>query len=489
MTIPTVSGQRHRSAAWIFFLTLTSVLCRESIAGPANAPPEPFLFTRSLQGRGNPFDGRRPINTFTDFNSDGVSELAIGQSTFSYAEVAVLDGLTGAILKQFRGRDDADSNFIESLTLMPDLDGDGTRDFLVGDPLLFPNRRGAAFSFFSGSSGGPINAPGVLNFEIPGPGPQGGFGNDTALLSDVAAVAWSDRSRVHLIDPRTGTTLAKLSGKSTSGLGFSLFNIGDVDGDGLDDLLTSDPNSGPSPGRGEVYIISGAVTTTGDAYLPITYLPTGGLIATINNQGPNGVFLGSSREAPYASLGDPEPNDGVLSSLIVSGGADGFAAHVLTETPGEAFSVNQIVSANQQSSDLIDVRHVVGVGDVNRDGLGDFALLEDFHDRVLIISGAGLLDGFDETEDVLQTILPNGSDQFVALEALGDYDFNGSFDLLIGLHMSGSAAGVRYDIYSLVVPEPMAGSIAALSLLAVCPGRLLQTIVRSRPIKCGKQIR
>lgn len=475
MNYPTDSRLGRNRLYRALMTGLATLICASSSfssAGHLLALPSasPFSFTRSLPGRGNPFSGHKPINTKTDFNNDGVYELAVGQATFDHSEVLLLDGVTGARLKRFRGPGDASSNFIDSLGISPDLDNDGTSDFLVGDPLLFPNRQGRVFSFFSGGNDGLIQQSGVLNYEIPGPGPGGGFGNDTAVLGDVAAIAWSDEGRVLLVDVASGATVAKVSA-SNSGLGFSVFNIGDVDGDNIDDLLTSNPNTGPGPGRGEIYVLSGALTTSGESYVPINSLPDGGLIATINNQGPDGVFLGSSRKSPYANLGDPFPLDGLRSSLIVSGGADGLVVHLLTPDPNGVFSVQQVAGVNQQTSDLIRVRDVSNVGDVNNDGLEDFALLEDFNDRVLVISGMGLLDGFQES-DVLQQIDPlSASDQLVALQSLGDYDTNGSFDIVIGTQVSGSAANIRYDVYSFVIPEPTTFLLAVLTSVGLLKRR------------------
>lgn len=435
----------------------------------STGPSEPFEFVRSLVGRGYPFDGRRPLNAMSDYNGDGIQELAIGQSTFSYAEVAILDGQSGTILRTFRGPDDADSNFIESVSVTADFDGDGLRDLLVGDPLVFPNNRGRVFSFYTGGPGGSILAPTTLNYEIVGPGPGGGYGNDTAVFGTKAAIAWSDRGRVQLIDAATGASVAKLAGRSSSGFGFSVDAIGDVDGDGVEDWITSDPNvlTG-GPGRGEIYVLSGKVATSGPDWISIDSLPQGNLIASLRNTGQSNVFLGSSREAPFANLGDPDPQDGVRQQLLVIGGADGFVAHLLTQNLTGAFTVQQVAFAQGQSSGFVTPRQLQGLGDVNRDGMKDFAILDDFErGKVSIISGAALLDGYHQA-DILQ-VIQSTSDDAIALTALGDYDSNGSFDILVGVHESSSAK-VRYDIYSAAIPEPGSATLA-LILFAACLAR------------------
>jgi hypothetical protein len=109
---------------------------------------------------------------------------------------------------------------------------------------------------------------------------------DLETIPDSAAVAWSDEGRVRIIDLATGAVRAQLSGRTSSGFGFSVSAIGDVNGDGVDDLLTADPNvfTGDSQ-RGQAYVLSGNVVTSGAGWTPIDSLPPGGLLATLQNEG------------------------------------------------------------------------------------------------------------------------------------------------------------------------------------------------------------
>ena len=436
----------------VVFLSL-AVTCARDASG---APPDIFSHTRTLQGRGSPFDGRRPISMGQDYNHDGIYELAIGQETSSYSEVAVLNGLTGAILFANRGPDNADSGFVETISMAGDLDNDGFRDILVGDALV---GTGHVYQYSPNSPGNLLLAP-RLNYDITGPGPEPGFGSDTAVFGDRAAVAWSDKGRVRLINPTSGATIAQLSGRTTSGFGFSVTGIGDVNADGVQDWLASDPNA--QGVQGEAYILSGTIATAGSAWTPIDQLPAGGLIASLNNQMAAAVHIGQLRTSPFANLGDPTPANGIREQLIVSGGGDGFLAHKLTEATPGVFTVQQVAVANQQVGGVGQVRYLEGLGDVDRDGLGDFAVLDRTRNLVLIINGRGVLDGY-QTVDVLQTILPvSVGDDLVALSNLGDYDGNGSIDLLVAAEMS-SAADIRNDIYSVAVPEPGTAALAAIA--------------------------
>lgn len=445
---------------WILIVLLAELTPSAAAWALPVAPAEPFSFTRALHSRAFPFDGDRPISAGQDYNGDGVLELAIGQSTFSYAEVAILDGVTGSILRQFRGRDDADSNFIESLAIVPDMNGDGFRDVIVGDPLV---GRGRVYNFSTIGSG-PIEEVGRLIYEIEGPGPTAGFGNDVAVFDDKAAIAWSDRGRVRIVDLATGAAVAQLSGRSTSGFGFSVTPIGDVNNDGAEDWLASDPNVFPGgSGRGEAYVLSGLTTTPTDSWTPIDSLPAGSLLATLRNEGAANVFMGVSRNSPFANLGDPSPGNGQIEQFLVSGGADGFLAHKLTLLPGGNLSVEQVAFADPQTSEFGQLRHLEGLSDVNFDGVGDFALLDDLINAVVIISGRDLLDGY-QPFDILQRMVPAAGEQFSALTSLGDYDANGSVDLAIGMRVAGT---IRYDVYSAAVPEPSSTVLAAVALVAI----------------------
>ena len=312
----------------VLSLTFLFVSASGSIAA---GPSTPFELIRSLDGRGYPFDGRRPINALSDYNGDGIQELAIGQATFSYAEVAILDGRTGAILRTFRGSDDADSNFIESVSVTPDFNGDGLQDMIVGDSLLFPNNRGRVFSFFTAGPGGSIEA---RNVEVRDSRPWScrRIWQRHRCLRKYGRNCLERSWAFQLVNVATGSPIAQLNGRSSSGFGFSVAPIGDVNGDEIEDWISSDPNvSIGGLGRGEIYVLSGAIATSLTDWTSIDSLPSGGLIATLRNTGASNVFLGASRESPFANLGDPAPVDGLRQQLLVSGGANGFVTFVDSE--------------------------------------------------------------------------------------------------------------------------------------------------------------
>jgi hypothetical protein len=107
-------------------------------------------------------------------------------------------------------------------------------------------------------------------------------------------------------------------------------------------------------------------------------------------------------------------------------------------------------------------RDVASVGDVTGDGVNDLAVFSaGFLDeqgqlvgRILIVNGAGLLDGFDPEKDLIQEIRGKPSEFFFGvMRDLGDYDQNGSRDLLVTVIYNGTFQESAH-IYSVQLPLP-----------------------------------
>ncbi|MEM1450435.1 MAG: hypothetical protein AAF957_11175 [Planctomycetota bacterium] len=214
--------------------------------------------------------GTGPLERIHDVDGDGIDELIVGAGRLvgsgSEPVLLVLSGANLRPLGELSGPPTSTS-FGGSVASMPDLDGDGQQEILVGSPL---DDAGGTFAgsvyFFSGLAPSPwrsiLGTAGERLGRSLAPLPDVD-GDGVADLA-VSAVNFTTPGSVRIVSGATAQTITThLGSNDTGGFGVSLEVLGDVDGDGRVDLAIGEP-LGPAafPEGGSVRVATAATGAT-----------------------------------------------------------------------------------------------------------------------------------------------------------------------------------------------------------------------------------
>lgn len=318
-----------------------------------------------------------------------------------------------------------------AVATVPDVDGDGVEDVLVASPYLaYPGFQAGAVDLRSGAGGGLLltvggDAPGdhagwsVVGLEdIDGDG-LGDFAVG-AIDADTSVPA-TGRVRVH--SGAGGAVLFEWTGTAASdGFGGTLASAGDVDGDGVVDVLVGAWRADSQRGRVEVRSCA-----------------SGALIRQHQGNGSEDRLghslcglgdLDGDGHADYA-LGAAQEGVGPGYVLVVSGVSGALIHRLSGTTPLEAFGAA-----------------VCALGDVDGDGVGDLAVGAVFAEvdgstrgRVDAFSGASGARLWSHGGSGLQ------SQHGFALAGGRDLNGDGTPDLVVGTIFGGGGPGrvARHD--------------------------------------------
>ncbi|MEM9561346.1 MAG: hypothetical protein AAGA93_01930, partial [Actinomycetota bacterium] len=424
-------------------------------------------------GDGSPQDA-------VDTNRNGIPDyLDVGASP-SHASVAgeqkisdSLGGLTATI-------DDSDM-LGQSLASIGDVDGDGIADLAIGAPgdddggsargavhILFLNTDGTVkgeqkISDTAGGLTATLTNSDEFGHAISGLGDVDGDG-----IADIAVGTWgdddggTDRGGIHVLflnadgtvkgEQKISDTAGGLAATLDDGdrFGAALSGLGDVDGDGINDLAVDaryDDDGGT--GRGAVYVLflDDDGTVKGEQKISDT---AGGLTAALEN----GDNFGSGT----AGIGDLD-GDGVPDLVVGAtgdddGGSATGAVYVLLLNSDGTVKGEQKISdttgglVNPIADNQLFGRDVTGLGDYDGDGTIDIAVGNWAAPgtgsarggiRVLSLDAAGRVIEDRIIDDVYGglTALLDANDRFgTSVASLGDLDGDGGLNL---------AVGARYD--------------------------------------------
>jgi len=201
------------------------------------------------------------IEAAGDVNGDGIPDVIAGAP--GIGAVFVYSGSSGAQLYRIVG-DSNEAGLGSAVAGVGDLDGDGRADFVAGAPSS--NARGAGagrVTLFSGATGKRL-----LSLDGENPGDAFGStvaGANGRIVIGAPGAGAAHHGRVYVFDRlNTRATFVKDADSTGVALGSMFVSVvGDVNGDGKPDIYATDyPNTAKGPATGRVYVYSGADGST-----------------------------------------------------------------------------------------------------------------------------------------------------------------------------------------------------------------------------------
>ncbi len=368
-----------------------------------------------------------------DIDGDGYDDYIVGVpyanplSKPDAGSVFVYSGATNLVLWQIDGTASAE-RFGLSVAAAGDIDQDGTPDFMVGAPYASPGGRSLAGSTFvySGASGQlllRLNGTGdgdLFGWAIDGIGDANGDG-----VPDILVGSWSANptGRAYIFSGVDGGLLHFFQGADRRHFfGWSASAAGDVDGDGLADIIVG--SHGAEPGgrylAGSAYVYSGA---TGSLIYQFDGLANSdnfgwsvSAAGDVNGDGFADVIVGAKNADPNMF--------GNAGSAYVYSGATGLLLHQFDgAAPGDGFGST-----------------VSDAGDLDGDGFSDVLVAAIEADPNGRVSAGSVYLYSGLSGQFLQQFDGNASqDAFgTSLSAAGDVNADGFADALIGAPFADS---------------------------------------------------
>ncbi len=366
------------------------------------------------------------IDDFTYTVSDGN-----GGEDDGFVTVTVLEAMPG-IVTLVSPSVEALGNFGRSVATVPDADGDGRDDLLVGAPLEDAELPDAGrVHLISGATGAllrTLESPnpedsGFFGFTVAGVPDADGDGRGDLLIGAILEDTESqDAGRAYLFSGATGLLLQTLESPNFVQGGFfssALAGVPDVDGDGRGDLLVSAPSENRgAENAGAAYLFSGA---------------TGLLLRALESPNPElGGEFGSAVSGVADVNGDGRV-DLVVGAFREDGGAtDAGRVYVFNGTTGALLQT--LVSPNPELDGQFG-NAIAGVADANGDGRGDvFVGAQGEGGGAESAGRAHLYSG--STGQLIRTLIsPNpelGGAFGVSVSGVPDVDGDEQNDLLVG---------------------------------------------------------
>jgi Ca2+-binding RTX toxin-like protein len=434
-----------------------------------------------------------------DINGDGLDDLIVGAPSSSSPSGAgagrsyVVFGRTGSTAIDLSAIASGDGGFVingqstsdssgSSVSAAGDINGDGLADLIIGAPLSDPvagSSAGRSYVVFGKTASGAVDLSAIANgsggFVINGQRPGDRSGASVAAGGDINGdgfvdlIVGNNGANSYVVFGKTDSGAVDLSavangngGFAVSGRGpfdgssYSVAGSGDINGDGLSDLIVGAfrPNTVGGSYAGHSYVVFGK-TGSGSVDLSTVANGTGGFVINgecggdgcglsnagtgdINGDGLADLIVGARWNSPAAGLAAGR-------SYVVFGKCSSTAVELSAIVNGiGGFVINGQCAVDNSSSSVADA------GDLNGDGLADLIVGAQW-------SAAGgrsyVVFGKTGGSAIDLSAIAGGSGGFAingqcasdhsgrSLAAAGDINGDGLADLIIGAANSDPAAG------------------------------------------------
>lgn len=368
-----------------------------------------------------------------DVNADGVADFVVSAPTndgggVDAGRVYVYSGATGAELYRLTGAI-ANAQFGTTSNPAGDSTGDGAQELAVGSPCAARGR----VTLHSGASGTELRAWGgeavgdQFGFRVAGGGDLDLDGVPDLLVSAPRNDAFGvDAGRVYALSAVTGGVICSVDGESANDLfGTALAFAGDLDGDGRDEFVVGAQDAGAGA-AGRAYICS-----------------FNGLNCTrIRTMSPSGLafefgqfFVDGREDLDRDGVPDYYVADFNVNKAYLYSGADGSLYTILGGDGNGGFGIGELIP------------------DIDNDGHADAILAAWISNaggfqagKVFVYSG--------RTAEVLETLthdIPGATFGFDAA-GMGDLNGDGREDYLISAAWDAAQRGTTYVIAGKVRP-------------------------------------
>ena len=353
-----------------------------------------------------------------------------------------------------------------SLSGAGDFDGDGLADLLISAPYSSPNGTysgqvylvlgrslgtdrlinlanadyiftGEAEGDYAGTSAsgaGDVNGDGYSDILI------GAYGSDTnGILSGTSYLISGEAYPGYSVTKSLSAADRELWGEGVySYTGQTLASAGDVDGDGLDDILIGAPNSTTGVVYGVVYVLLGDTLlhsnrtinlsnadyriTTNTSYTMVGYGLSGA--GDVDGDGLDDLLIGTYTGAAYVVMGSQLAG---TQTINISA-----AAHTFTQAGNIGIQT-------------------AGVGDLDSDGLDDIMVGSDQWEDCFLFFGGSLSGGTMGMSDADYTFSSEfAGDKLGRSFGSGDVNGDGRLDLLMGAYSNDDAGYQAGKIYAVL---------------------------------------
>jgi hypothetical protein len=495
---------------WLGFGVVALGIAAMPLAGAAPFPPVFPLATLFPAGGG---DGSRgfvltgvdagdnagaSVSGAGDVNGDGIDDVIVG--AFGADPAGLSDAGESYVVF---GSTQGFPAVLPLGSLFPAGGGDGSRGFVLAGA-----EDGDASGFLV-SAAGDVNGDGIGDLVVGAPNPLVDTGESYVVFGSTQG--FPAMFRLASLSPAGGGDGSRgfvLAGVNFGDdLGISVSAAGDVNGDGIDDLIVG-AEGGDQPGRrnaGEIYVVFGSTQGLPSVFALANLFPAHGgdgsrgfvlvgvdeedysgrsasAAGDVNGDGVDDLIVGAhSADAggvgdageSYVVFGSTQGFPAVfpLASLFPAGGGDGSRGFVLPGTDARGLVGWSVSAAGDVNGDAIDDVIVGGVGNragEHYDAGESFVILGSPQGFPAVLPLASLFPagGGDGSEGFVLSGVDRDDDSGGSVSAAGDVDGDGIDDLIVGAcyadPLGQDAAGESYVVFGSTQDFPAVFRLASL---------------------------